>query len=102
MTTIPPQSIKALCFESSAGPAGIGIYQVDEAGCPRKPIIHVEMTVTEMVETGLDLLRAARRIDAGEAYGARMMAPMELTPDDEKVILDLLRRPPPETPECCS
>jgi len=92
VTTIDASNIKAMCWVHSDGPAGVGIYQVDERGCPHKPIIHVEMTATEMAELAFDLLNAARDIDAGAVYGARMSQPLALTPEDQEVILELLRK----------
>jgi len=103
MPEIDPSSLKAMCFESSTGPVGVGIYAVDDKGCPRTGILQVEMTPTEMVELAYDLLYTARRINAGEAYAATMFRPIELTPDDEQAILSLLRgHQPPDHQECCS
>lgn len=104
MAEINPERIKALRWESSAGVAGVAVYEVDDAGCPRNAIINVEMTPAEMVDLAFDLLNTARVMgDLGATYLARQTYPTVLTPEDEEAILALLRdrEPPPEHEECC-
>ena len=77
MSLIPPEEIKVLRWESSDGSAGVGIYKVDDRGCPGTTLMQVEMTASEMVELAHDLLATARDRDPGLAYSAVATRPTD-------------------------